>query len=154
MSPLANPFLASEQVVSAVRFRIWCQGWSVGLGFSELAGFNSTVEHQEYSFNGRLGNVHTRQFGRPRPPSLTLKRGLDGPGFLRMFEWHTLARMNNPLAKVPTAFTIMDASGGTEIACMLENAWCSKLEIDPAQAGASNVVMMKVTIECDSILAA
>jgi phage tail-like protein len=152
-----NPYetlVNADQVVSAARFRIWCQGWTVGLGFSELAGFSSAVDHQEYSYNGRLGNVLTRQFGRAKPPSLMLKRGLDGPGFLRMFNWHSLARANNPMAKVPTAFTIMDASGDAEIACLLENAWCSKLEIDPAQAGASSVVMMKVTIECDAILAA
>lgn len=142
------------QVVSAARFRVWCEGWAVGLGFSELSGFHSTVDHQEYAFNGVLGNVIAKQFGRARPPSITLKRGLDAEGFARLFEWHLLARMNNPLAKVPALFTIMDASGQTEIACTLENAWCAKLELDPAQAGETKVVMMRATIECDSIMMA
>jgi hypothetical protein len=143
-----------SQIVSAARFVIMCEGWTVGLGFSELAGFNSAVEAQEYSYNGVLGNVHTKQFGRPRPPSISLKRALDAEGFAQIFAWHALARMNNPLAKVPAVFMIMDAAGEITASCVLENAWCAKLELDPAQAGVSNVVMMKATIECDSILMA
>jgi hypothetical protein len=56
---------------------------------------------------------------------------------------------------VPAVFTMMDASGSdTEVSYLLENAWCSRLEVDPAQAGATSVVMMKVTIECDAIMPA
>ncbi|WP_410574432.1 phage tail protein [Amycolatopsis sp. cmx-4-61] len=142
------------QVVSAARFWVSCEGWTQGLGFSELAGFSSTVEHQEYSYNQLLGNFHTKQFGRAKPPSLTLKRGLEKEGFARLFAWHQLARMNNPLAKVPAYFEIQDASGDKMAHCVLENAWCSKLEIDGVTAGSNNVVMLKVTIECDSVVLA
>jgi phage tail-like protein len=143
-----------SQIVSAARFVVTCQGWATGLGFSELAGFNSTVESQEYSYNGILGNVHTKQFGRPRPPAISLKRALDAEGFAQLFGWHMLARMNNPVAKVAAMFTMLDPAGEVSMACMLENAWCAKLEIDPAQAGSSNVVMLRATIECDSIMLA
>ena len=134
------------EIVSAARFIVICEGWTTGMGFSELAGFNSAVEHQEYAYNGLLGNVHTKQFGRSKPPSVALKRALDAPGFAQIFAWHTLARMNNPLAKVP--------AGEMVASCVLENAWCARLELDPAQAGQSNVVMMKATIECDTIIMA
>jgi phage tail-like protein len=140
--------------VTAARFYVACQGWTTGLGFSDLVGFSSAVESHEYSYNGMLGNVHSKQFGRVRPPTITLKRGLDSAGFAQLFAWHALARLNNPLAKTAATFTIMDAAGETAVACLLENAWCAKLDIDPAQAGSSNVVMMKTTIECDSILLA
>lgn len=144
---------APKQLVSAARFIVLCPGWSEGLGFSELAGFNSMVESQEYSYNGLLGNTHTKQFGRVRPPQIALRRALDMAGFAQMFAWHALARMNNPIgSKVPASFMIMDKSGTPQVSCTLENAWCSKLELEPAKAGDSTVVMMKVTIECDSIL--
>jgi phage tail-like protein len=144
-----------QQVVSAPRFWVACEQWTSGLGFSKLAGIHSTVEPMEYWYNGRLGNVHSKQFGRAKPPTISLERGLDLDGFSQMFDWHALARMNNPLAKVPAMFTMMDASGSdTQICYLLENAWCSKLEVDPAQAGATSVVMMRVTIECDAILPA
>jgi phage tail-like protein len=142
------------EVVSAARFIVICEGWTTGMGFSELAGFNSAVEHQEYAYNGLLGNVHTKQFGRSKPPSVTLKRALDAPGFAQIFAWHTLARMNNPLAKVPAVFMILDPAGETVASCILENAWCARLELDPAQAGQSTVVMMRTTIECDTIILA
>jgi phage tail-like protein len=141
-------------LVSAARFYVSCQGWTTGLGFSDLVGFSSEVESHEYSYNGMLGNVHSKQFGRVRPPSITLKRALDEAGFAQLFAWHALARLNNPLAKMPTSFTIMDAAGEATVACVLENAWCAKLDIDPAQAGSSSVVMMRTTIECDSIVLA
>jgi hypothetical protein len=146
--------MATSQYVSAARFIITCEGWAVGLGFSEMVGFSSAVDFQEYSYNGKLGNVHTKQFGRAKPPSVTLKRALDAPGFGQLFAWHSLARGNSPLAKVPAAFMIMDASGETTASCILENAWCAKLELDPATAGSSSVVMMRTTIECDSVLLA
>jgi phage tail-like protein len=150
----AGPSTLNTQFVSAARFMVFCEGWAAGLGFSELAGFSSVVEHQEYSYNGIMGNIHTKQFGRAKPPSITLKRALDAKGFGQVFAWHALARMNNPLGKTPAQFVIMDAEGAPVAVCLLENAWCAKLELDAASAGANNVVMMKATIECDSIVLA
>lgn len=139
------------ELFSAPRFWVQCSEWTAGLGFQELAGVRSGVEQQDYWYSSRLGNTLNRQFGRATPCSLSLKRGLDEQGFLQLFGWHTMARLNNPLAKVPTLFTIMSASGSTAISCLLENAWCSDLEIDPAQAGATATLMIKAVIQCDSI---
>jgi phage tail-like protein len=144
-----------QQVVSAPRFWIVCEGWTTGLGFAKLGGIHSAVEPLEYWYSGTLGYFHSKQFGRAKPPTIVLERGLDTAGFAQVFGWHALARMNNPLAKVPAMFTMLDASGGdTQLSFLLENAWCSRLEIDPAQAGATGVVMMKVTIDCDAIMLA
>nr|WP_042177864.1 phage tail protein [Kibdelosporangium sp. MJ126-NF4]CEL12818.1 hypothetical protein [Kibdelosporangium sp. MJ126-NF4]CTQ98504.1 hypothetical protein [Kibdelosporangium sp. MJ126-NF4] len=142
---------AVPPLVSAARFWVSCEGWANGLGFSKLAGFTTEVEFLEYSYNNRNSNVHTKQFGRPRPPSMTLERGLDAPGYAKLFRWHELARKNDPTAKLPAQFAIMSASGHLALSCVLENAWCAKLEIDPAQAGASAVVHMRATIVCDDI---
>ncbi len=149
---VSPPHLTGTQRASAVSFVVTCQGWSAGLGFSELAGFTSEVERQEYSYNGLTGNVLTKQFGRSRPPTIALRRALDARGFAQLMAWHALARMNNPLCKVPATFTIFDSGGAIVASCLLEQAWCAKLEIDSAKAGASDVVMMRTTIECDAIL--
>jgi hypothetical protein len=129
-----------------------CEGWTAGIGFSKLAGFTSEVEFQEYSYNARLGNVHTRQFGRTKAPSIVLERALDRNGFAQIYGWHVLARMNNPLAKLPAAFDICTKAGDPVVAFVLENAWCAKLELDAAQAGAGSVLMMRATIICDGII--
>lgn len=141
----------SDQIISAPRFWVMCSQWTAELGFSELAGVNSLVEPQEYWYSDRLGNTLAKQFGRAKPAQLTLKRALDTDGFAQLFTWHTMARMNNPLAKVPALFTMMSSSGDPQLSCYLENAWCSRVEIDPAQAGATSTIMIKVTIECDAI---
>ncbi|MGW6278572.1 phage tail protein [Kribbella sp. NPDC055071] len=137
--------------VTAARFVVMCEGWAAGIGFSKLAGFTSEVEFQEYSYNARLGNVHTKQFGRTKAPSIVLERALDRNGFAQLYGWHVLARMNNPLAKLPASFDILTKGGDPVIACMLENAWCAKLELDAAQAGAGATLMMRATIICDGI---
>ncbi|GAA0953233.1 hypothetical protein GCM10009554_57360 [Kribbella koreensis] len=142
----------SPPVVSAPRFFVMCEGWTAGIGFSKLAGFTSEVEIQEYSYNGRLGNVHSKQFGRAKAPTIVLERALDRTGFAQLYGWHVLARANNPLAKLPASFDICDSSGEPAMACLLENAWCSKLELDAAQAGGAAVLMMRATLSCDSII--
>jgi phage tail-like protein len=144
--------LLDPPVVSSPRFFVMLEGWNSGIGFSKLGGFTSEVEFQEYSYNSRLGNVHTKQFGRTKAPTLVLERGADRSGFAQLYSWHYLARTNNPLAKLPASFDICDKSGTPAMACLLENAWCSKLELDAVTAGGPTVLMMRVTIVCDSIL--
>lgn len=148
---VAGQFL-DPPAVSSPRFVVTCEGWATGIGFSKLGGFTSEVEFQEYSYNGRLGNVHTKQFGRTKAPTVVLERAADRTGFAQLYGWHYLARTNNPLAKLPASFDICDKSGTPAMACLLENAWCSKLELDAVQAGAAAVLMMRVTIVCDAIL--
>jgi phage tail-like protein len=147
---LTTTSLPIVEPVSAARFVVSCLGWTTGIGFSELAGFSSSVEPQEYSYAGRLGNVRTKQFGRATPPSLTLRRALDSVGFAQLFAWHTMARMNNPLGKTTAQFMMLSAAGLPVATYVLDNAWCARLDIEQAQAGTS-LVMMKTTIECDSI---
>lgn len=145
-----------EQLASSIRFVVFIPAWSTGLGFSKLAGFNTTVESAEYAysggaFGGMFGNTLTKQIGRGKSPTITLERALDTVGFKQLLSWHMLARSNLPTARVPATFTIMDSAGDPKLTLELMNAWCSKLEVDPAQAGSSSVVNMRVTIECDSI---
>jgi phage tail-like protein len=150
-TPSANEML-DPPVISAARFVVRCEGWATGIGFSKLAGFTSEVEFQEFSYNSRLGNVHTKQFGRTKAPTIVLERGADRNGFAQLYGWHYLARTNNPLAKLPASFDICDKGGIPAIACLLENAWCAKLELDAVQAGGSAVLMMRCTIACDAIV--
>lgn len=153
MTSLATRLGAPVGVLSSPRFILSCEGWTTGLAFAELSGFTSSVDHAEYSYAGPIGTVHAKQFGRAKPPQITLKRAADAEGFARMFAWHLNARMNNPIGtKVPASFIIMDKGGMPHIQCELVNAWCSRLDLDPAQAGGGAVVNMKVVIECDQIL--
>lgn len=142
-----------ERLISSPRFEIQAAGWAAGISFSKLSGINSEVESKDYTSNNFLGmNILAKQFGRAKPPHVVLERPLTTQGNAQLFAWHELARTGNPLAKSETSLTITDASGSeTLISYLLENAWCSKIDITEAQAG-GGVVLMRVTLECDSIL--
>jgi phage tail-like protein len=140
-------------VASAPRFYFQADALGVGLGFSKLSGITSSVEPAEYWHSGRFGASLARQFGRAKPPSIALETAFDMESFSHLFTWHTLARLNNPIAKSPAQFSIMRSDGKVMGSYMLENAWCSKFDIDAVTAG-QGMPAMRVTIECDQIMPA
>jgi hypothetical protein len=122
-----------QPVITAARFIVSIDG--VETAFSELSGINSEVESSEYIAVDPQGNiVHTKQYGKTKPPTVTLKRGVDNNG--QMWVWHQ---------------QVQDAQGANFQKYVLEGAWLSKLEIGGLKAGDSAVVVETVQIVCDYI---
>jgi len=76
--------------------------------------------------------VHTKQFGKTKPPTVTLKRGLDTETY--MWAWHQAVLLGDPAARKTCSLQLFAASvspksGQPLITYLLENAWPSKLEI-------------------------
>ncbi|MEZ0092232.1 phage tail protein [Streptacidiphilus sp. EB129] len=142
-------------VMSASTFVISVDGVQVA-SFSELSGINTEVESVEYISTGPEGIVHTKQYGKTKPPTVTLKRGLDTDG--KIWSWHQAVLQGDPLARKTCSLQLFAAgalprSGGNPIITyLLENAWPSKLEIGGMKAGATEVVTETVVLHCDSIL--
>jgi phage tail-like protein len=135
-------------VITAARFVINID--TVETSFSELSGINSEVEPSEYISVDINGNVlHTKQFGKTKPPTVTLKRGVDSSS--QMWTWHELALMGSPSARKSATLKLQDAAGNTFQTYQLEGAWLSKLEIGGLRAGDSAVVVETVQIVCDRI---
>ena len=152
MPSVASP----SQVVSAAHFVIKVEEQEVA-SFSELSGINSEVEPQEYISSDSDGNVlHTKQFGKVKPPKVTLKRALDGSKAI--WAWHEMV-MNGDVTAITTCHLKLLSqaadSGGEpkiKITYVLENAWPSKVDIAGMKAGASDIIMETVEIVCDSII--
>jgi phage tail-like protein len=144
-------------VISAARFVIDFPGTPLGrVAFSELGGISSKVASQEYIYNDDQGKtIHTKQFGKTEPPTITLKRGLDADGNGKLLAWHLLARQGKPAARADGTLTVMDASveGSVKVVYALEGAWCSELMISGMKAGASDVATIECKITCESIAA-
>jgi phage tail-like protein len=139
---------AVNTVLTAARFIISIDGKDTS--FSELAGINSEVESSEYISVDPGGNIsHTKQYGKTKPPTITLKRGVDSD--TKMWAWHQLVLTGDPAARVTATLSLQDAQGTTFQKYVLEGAWCSKLDIGGLKAGDSAVVMETVTIVCDYI---
>lgn len=139
---------AVTSVITAARFIVSIDGQDTS--FSELSGINSEVEPSEYISVDSQGNIsHTKQFGKTKPPTITLKRGVDNNG--QMWVWHQLVLTGDPTARKTATLTLQDANGTNFQKYVLEQAWLAKLEIGGLKAGDSAVVMETVQIVCDYI---
>ena len=141
-------------VMSASTFVIQVDGIQVAT-FSELSGINTEVESVEYIATGPEGIVHTKQYGKTKPPTVTLKRGLDTQTY--MWSWHQAVLQGEPTARKTCSLQLFAAatsprSGQPIITYILENAWPSKLDISGMKAGASELVTETVVLHCDQIL--
>jgi len=145
---MTTPAGPVKPVITAARFIINIDG--VETAFSELSGINSEVEASEYISVDPNGNiVHTKQYGKTKPPTVTLKRGVDNNA--QMWTWHQAVLAGDPAARRTATLTLQDAQGKNFQKYVLEFAWCSKLEIGGLKAGDSAVVVETVQIVCDSI---
>jgi phage tail-like protein len=128
-----------------------------GLSFQELGGINSEINVEQYVSVDNQGNVlHTKQMGLTKPPTVTLKRGLDND--LTLWYWHYLALQGLPTARAKSVVLEMYGGGVNSIASAkplfvfsLTEAWCPKINFSSAKAG-EGFVTVDITIACDQIL--
>lgn len=153
MVPLTTANTQS-QVITAARFYLNFTNLGT-IAFSELQGITSKVASQEYIFNDDKGQtIHTKQYGKTEPPTITLKRGLDAEGNAALLRWHAYARVGDPAGRGDGTLTIMDANGKGQIVYTLHHAWCSELQVTSMKAGDSAVAMIECKVTCESIAVA
>lgn len=142
-----------DQVITAARFFI--EFSHIGrIAFSELSGITSKVSAQEYIYNNDRGEtVHTKQFGKTEPPTITLKRALDADGSAKLMAWHAMSRAGEPTARSTGTLTVMDASGNqtSEIIYTIHGGWCSELLVSSMKAGENAVATIECKITCEEI---
>jgi phage tail-like protein len=142
-------------VLSGAHFEISIDGTTIAI-FSELSGINSEVEAQEYIASDQAGNViHTKQFGKVKPPKVTLKRGLDGSKGI--WAWHEKVLQGDISALQTCSLKLLSAATENgqpkvQITYILENAWPAKVDIAGMKAGSSDVIMETVEMVCDQII--
>jgi phage tail-like protein len=152
----ANPLTAST-VAAANRFVI---AFSVSLTtgkvngsltFSELTNISSEVDPAEYYHSSSAGVVLSKQFGKTKPATVTLKRGVDDDASL--WTWHQGVLDGDPSARSTSCSLVMyDTQQSPKAQYYLYNAWPSKLAVDGVKAGGSDVVYTTVTLTCDQIV--
>lgn len=126
------------------------------LSFQELGGINSEINVEQYVSVDSTGYVnHTKQMGLTKPPTVTLKRGLDDS--MALWYWHSMALLGLPTARADVTLEMF--GGGLAsiqkakplFTYTLQNAWCAKINIAGAKAG-EGFVTEDVTIACDRIV--
>jgi phage tail-like protein len=127
------------------------------IAFQELGGINSEISVEQYIAANPVGFVsHTKQFGLVKPPTITLKRGVDKD--MALWAWHQMAITGNPAARAP--YLSLEIYGGglanvqdaqPLMSYILVNAWCAKINISSAKAG-EGFLTEDVMIACDQII--
>jgi len=143
----------TEALTSAV-FQIESNGQTAR--FSELGGITSEVESAEYMEAGEKGPVFGRFLGRAKPPTVSLKRAMStGKDTNWVWEWHAAARSGDVAAYRDTTLKLFGAGGDPQKAkksYTLVGAFPTKVEIMGMKAGATEVVLQTVTLQCDEII--
>jgi phage tail-like protein len=126
------------------------------MSFAELGGINSEISIEQYVSADTMGSVnHTKQMGLTRPPTVTLKRGIDTN--LALWYWHNMALMGLPTARTNVTLEMYGggiptiASAKPLFTYTLLSAWCAKINISGARAG-EGFVTEDVMIACDQIV--
>lgn len=146
---------SAANLVSANRFVVQIDG-STGMGngsisFSELAGITSEVEPAEYySTSQTMGVNLTKTYGKVKPATITLKRGVDNDQSLWI--WHNRVIVGDPTARATCSLLLQNTAREVLARYQLINAWPSKLDVAGMKAGASEVLIASCTLVCDQIL--
>src|ERR1700722_11914132 len=144
----------AANLVSANKFVVQIDGFTgVGneISFSELAGITSEVEPAEnYSTSQVMGVNLTKTYGKVKPATITLKRGVDNDQSLWI--WHNRVVIGDPTARATCSLLLQNTARQTLASYQLSNAWPSKLDVAGLKAGASEVLIASCTLVCDQIL--
>ncbi len=145
-----------EGIVTAATFVVDFPGTPVGrMDFSELGGINSKVASQEYMFSNSTGAlVHTKQFGKTDPPTITLKRAVDKAGTNAILAWHELARNGALGARADGTLSVFGSTNRNVATAVyiISSAWISEVSITSMKAGTSDVAMVECKITCEHII--
>jgi phage tail-like protein len=134
-------------LVSAARFVVQFDGGEIT--FSEMSGITSEVEVTEYLASGTVGVSLTKQFGKTKPATIVLKRGVDQD--YTLWTWHQEVLAGQATARRTCSLILLDMSNVPKQTYQLINAWPSKLEIGALKAGGSDAVIATVTLTCEQI---
>jgi phage tail-like protein len=138
--------------LTAARFAIRIEGSAKPAAvFTELGGISSEVEIVEYLATDSVSGAvsHTKQYGKTKPPTITLKRGVDGDASL--WAWHQMVLAGDPMAKMSCTLELIGVDGKPKVTYWLSGAWPAKLDISGIKAGATEVVVETVTFTCEEI---
>ena len=149
---------APTSILSAPRFVVQPVGQpKPAWNFSEMANITSEVEPHEFIYCDPDGAVHhTKQYGKTKPPSVTLKKPMDTDRSL--WAWHMSVQLGNPAAKIGCTLSVylpgspgLPPTGPPLFQWTMTEAWPYKLDVSGMKAGNTEAGVLTVTFACDTI---
>ncbi len=138
-----------NDALTAARFSVVIDGYEIA-SFSELQGITTEVSPVKFMESSDKEVIIKYLPGEFSPGKVVLSRGKTSG--MELWAWHEAVLQGNIVAARKSCSLVMYNYDGAPVARYhLLHAWPSKLEIGSLKAGASEVLMEKVTIVCESI---
>ena len=145
-------------ILSAPRFYVQPVGCGKpGWNFQEMTNIALEVEAHELIYCDTDGAInHTKQYGKTKPPSVTLKKPMDTDRSL--WAWHASVQLGNQSARLDCTLSVFPAgspglptTGAPMFQWTLWKAWPSKLDVSGMKAGNTEAGTLTITFACDLI---
>jgi phage tail-like protein len=148
LAPAGSGQTSTRDAITANRFVLTTDGYELA-SFSELQGITSEVTPTDYLSSTEKGTVQKKLPGKPKPPTLVLKRGKNSG--MELFAWHEAVRKGQPSGRKSCTLTMYNSAGEPVARYYLANAWPYKLEISGLKAGSSEALTETVYLTADSV---
>jgi phage tail-like protein len=120
--------------------------------FTSVSGISSELEIVDNPFVNEQGKVTIGKLpGKPKTPTITLKRGLTGA--TEIWEWHAAVMGGNPDRRNGSVI-LMNTLGEEILRYDFTNAMVSKLSLSEGGATTSGVQIEEATLACETLIKA
>ena len=124
-------------------------GVGVVANFNSVSGISSEVEIVDNPYITEQGKVYVGKLpGKPKTPTITLKRGLTGA--TELWAWH-LAVMQGTPDRRNGSVIMMNTLGEEVLRYNFGNAMVSKLSLSEGGATTSGVQIEEATLACETL---
>jgi phage tail-like protein len=125
-------------------------GVGVVANFTSVSGISSEVEIVDNPYVNEQGKVFIAKLpGKPKTPTITLKRGLTGAP--ELWEWHTQVMQGVPDRRNGSVI-MMTTQGDEVLRYNFTNGMVSKLSLSEGGATASGVQIEEATLACETLV--
>jgi phage tail-like protein len=125
-------------------------GVGVVANFNSVSGISSEVEIVDNPYVTEQGKVYIGKLpGKPKTPTITLKRGLTGAK--ELWEWHAAVMQGTPDRRNGSVI-LMDTLGGEVLRYDFTNAMVSKISLSEGGATTSGVQIEEATLACETLI--
>jgi phage tail-like protein len=122
-------------------------GVGVVANFNSVSGVSSEVEIVDNPYVTEQGKIYIGKLpGKPKTPTITLKRGLTGAA--ELWEWHTAVMQGTPDRRNGSVI-LMNTVGEEVLRYNFTNAMVSKISLSEGGATASGVQIEEATLACE-----
>ena len=125
-------------------------GVGVVANFTSVSGVSSEIEIVDNPFVNDKGKITIGKLpGKPKTPTVTLKRGLTGAK--ELWEWHAAVMQGTPDRRNGSVI-LMDTLGAEVLRYDFTNAMVSKISLSEGGATTSGVQIEEATLACETLI--